>query len=153
MTWRPVNFGKHRGKTLPQIVFSDPDWFFWAIEDDVFKGAQKVEAELIAARAKSIRIPDNAKGDLQAEYLVHQPTGKFAGMDIVPTSRPLHEGSSPAFRKNVIDLSTARSIAPYDKLGCRNLIAAAKHALFGSSSARLTQQKCESFFDTPSNFV
>jgi hypothetical protein len=153
MAWSIVSFGKHKGKTLPQIVFSDPDWFFWATEDGIFKGPLRSEANLVNARAKSIRIPNNANGTLAAEYLVHQPTGKFAGMDIVPTSQPLHQGSSPAFRKQVIDLSTARSIAPYDKLGCKNLISAAKQALFGNRSARLSQQKCELFFDTPSNFV
>jgi len=30
MAWSTLPFGKHKGKTLPQIVFADPDWFFWA---------------------------------------------------------------------------------------------------------------------------
>jgi hypothetical protein len=153
MAWTTLKFGKHEGKTLPQIAFSDPDWFFWAVENAVFKGPLKSEANAIYAKARSIRIPNNGSGNLEVEYLIHQPTGKFAGMDIVPASQPLHQGSSPAFRKKVIDLSTTRSIAPYDKLGCKNLVSAAKHALFGNRSARLSQQKCETFFDTPSNFV
>lgn len=153
MAWTTLQFGKHKGKTLPQVVFSDPDWFFWAIEEGLFKGLLKAEANMINTRARSIRIPNNASGNLEAEYLIHPPTGKFAGMDIVPKSQPLHQGSSPAFRKTVIDLSTARSIAPYDKLGCKNLVSAAKHALFGSSSARMSSERCESFFDTLANFV
>jgi hypothetical protein len=40
MAWSTLNFGKHAGKTLPQIVFADPDWFFWAIETNVFKAIE-----------------------------------------------------------------------------------------------------------------
>lgn len=139
MAWSTLAFGKHKGKTLPQIVFADPDWFFWAIEENVFKGPLRREAERIDARARAIRIPNNTAGNLEAEYLVHPPTGKFGNMEIVPASRPLHQGSSPAFRKDVIDLSVPRNIAPYDKLGCRTLVSSAKYVLFGSTSTRMTK--------------
>ena len=153
MAWSILRFSKHKGKTLPQILFSDPDWFFWAIEENVFKGQLKDEAERIDARARAIRIPNNTRGKLQAEYFVHRPTGKFGDMEIVPASRPLHQGSSPAFRKDVIDLSVPRNIARYDKLGCRTLLSSAKHVLFGSRSARMTKERCETFFDDPKNFA
>ena len=32
MIWTTLNFSRHVGKTLPQILFSDPDWFFWAMD-------------------------------------------------------------------------------------------------------------------------
>lgn len=153
MAWSILSFGKHKGKTLPQIVFSDPDWFFWAIENNVFKGPLRREAERIDARARAIRIPKNTAGDLEAEYFVHPPTGKFGDMEVVPASRPLHQGSSRAFRKDVIDLSVPRKIARYDKLGCRTLVSSAKHVLFGSTSARMTKERCEAFFDNAENFA
>lgn len=153
MAWSTLKFGKHIGKTLPQIVFADPDWFFWAIETNVFNGPLKHESETINVRARAIRIPNNTAGDLQAEYLVHPPTGKFGDMEIVPASRPLHQGSSPAFRMDVIDLSVPRKIASYDKLGCKTLVSCAKCVLFGSSSARMTKERCEMFFDDSTNFV
>ena len=37
MTWSELPFGQRREKTLPQVVLSDPDWFFWAIEKDAFQ--------------------------------------------------------------------------------------------------------------------
>jgi hypothetical protein len=153
MAWSTVSFGKHKGKTLPQIVFADPDWLFWAIEENVFKGPLRREAERIDARARAIRIPNNTAGDLEAEYLVHPPTGKFGNMEIVPAGRPPHEGSSPACRRNVIDLSVPRNISPYDKLGCRTLVSSAKYVLFGSTSTRMTKERCEAFFDNPANFA
>lgn len=152
MAWSTVNFGKHSGKTLPQIVFTDPDWFFWAVEDGIFKGPLANQAKTLNARTRTIRIPENDSGALTAEYYLHQPTGKFAHMEIVPASRPQHEGSSVTFRKDMIDLSVPRQIAPCDKLGCKNLISSVKSVLFGSASARMTKERCEAFLMTSQLF-
>ena len=40
MEWTKLNFGKYIGKTLPQILLSDPDWFFDACETRVFENNQ-----------------------------------------------------------------------------------------------------------------
>ena len=37
MNWTIVNFGKYKGKTLPQIMFIDPDWFFYLMEQNAFE--------------------------------------------------------------------------------------------------------------------
>jgi hypothetical protein len=34
--WTTIDFGKHSEKTLPQVILSDPDWFFWATHNKVF---------------------------------------------------------------------------------------------------------------------
>ena len=31
MSWSTVPFGKYKGKTLPEIIVCDLDWFFWAV--------------------------------------------------------------------------------------------------------------------------
>jgi len=36
MRWSTLKSGKYEGKTLPQVLFKDPDYFFWAIEEGVF---------------------------------------------------------------------------------------------------------------------
>jgi hypothetical protein len=156
MPWSTVDFGKWRnqGKTLPQIVFADPDWFFWAVETKVFdnKGPLRAQAAELFAKATAIRIPGSESKDVAAEYIIHPPTAKFSHMHIVPADRARHEGASGTYRKDVIDLSFARKIAPYDKLGCSSLVSSAKCVLFGSKSARMTQTRCEQFFDDPKNF-
>ena len=153
MPWSIVKFGRHHGKTLPQIVFTDPDWFFWAVEQNIFEGPLRLEAVEIDARARAIRIPNNSTGDLVAEYIGHPPTGKFSHMEIVPKAQPKHEGYSATIRKPVIDLSMPRKFASYDKMGCKNLISSVKYALFGSSSARMNQKRCEAFFDDRTHFA
>jgi hypothetical protein len=34
----PLKGGKYAGRSLPQILFLDPDYFFWAVEKKVFQG-------------------------------------------------------------------------------------------------------------------
>ena len=59
MIWSVLKFGKYKGKSLPQVVFTDPDWFFWAYKRSVFrnKGRLEPESDEINKKACSIRIP------------------------------------------------------------------------------------------------
>jgi hypothetical protein len=57
MAWTILTFGRHRGKTLPQVILSDPDWFFWAVDNDVFQGALATEAVDLEQKATAIKIP------------------------------------------------------------------------------------------------
>ena len=155
MAWTKVRFRRHSGKTLPQILWSDPDWFFWAIEDDAFenKGVLQLEAQDLDYKARNIKIPNNDDGALVVEYFIHQPTGKFSHFEIVPADRPSHEGISRTFRTPLIDMSVPRRIAEYDKLGGKELISSLKFYIFGSHSVRLTKKKCGDFFNDPSYFA
>lgn len=152
MIWSIVNFGRYKGKTLPQILFSDPDWFFNAVEKDFFKDALKSEAQDLLHKAKNIKIPNNEDGGQIVEYVVHQPTGKFSHFNVVSADTPEHEGSSPTFRKPVIDMSVCRSRADYDKWGNKLLIGCIKDYIFGNKDIVLTKKRCGEFFDDPTNF-
>src|SRR5262245_20324937 len=146
MEWSEVYFGKHKGKTLPQILLSDPDWFFWAIEKNAFKNRRVLQSETedLDYKARNIKIPNNNDGTLVVEYVVHQPTGKLSSFHIVQASRP-HEGSTLRFP--VIDMSVPRRMADYDKLGYKHFLSSLKFYVFGNESARLTRKKCEAFFN------
>lgn len=152
MPWSQSKFERHEGKTLPQIIFSDPDWFFWAMEkgESFYWGKLKQEAAEIDRRARRIRIPNNEAGLLQAEYIRHPSTGRFDHMRIVPADQPAHGGFSRTFRLPLIDLSVPHQIAPYDKLGNKNLISSVKCLFFGGG--KTTQKLCETFFDKLENF-
>ena len=155
MSWTKLWFGKHDGKTLPQVLFADPDWFFWAMEDGVFDGKRGLadDARVVNWRARRIRVPTSANGVPQeVEYLIHPPTGRFGDVEVVPADRPLHDGGSPAFRRDCFDLSVPRQIDQYDKTGCTTMIQQLKAYLFGSESYRMTKRRCEAFFDDEDNF-
>ena len=152
MEWIKVNFGKNIGMTLPQVMFKDPDWFFWACEKSVFKGGLEREAEEINRKARSIKVPQNGEEKMVVEYIIDKTTEKFGTMQIVPESRPYHKGSSTFFRSDVIDMSIPRQIYPGDKFGNQNFILALKIILFGNTSYKMTKRRCGEFFENGHNF-
>ena len=53
MRWSVVPFGKHKGKTFPEIILQDPDWFFWALPKLYGKLAD--EAKSLAQKAEQLK--------------------------------------------------------------------------------------------------
>ena len=102
MIWTTLDFGNHEGLTLPQLLFKDPDYFFWMMENpDGFKRSLKLRAQALDLRRKatSIRIPGDGDGDgdgdeelLEIEHMIHYPSRKYAGFIVVPESKPSHQG-------------------------------------------------------------
>ena len=133
MSWSLVTFGKHKGKTLPQIIFADLDWFFWAVENGVFanKGALNREAADIDGKARNIR-PSQGRGEWVVKYIVHVPSEKFLSFSTVPANQTYDEGSGHIFYEDVIDLSFPRRISRYDKLGSKYMVDSLKFCIFGT---------------------
>jgi hypothetical protein len=154
MTWTVVNFGKYAGKALPQIVLRDPDWFFWAVENQIFKSPQlKGEANDIYRKATRIRVTGPKGCKAKVEYAIHPHVNKLADVSVIPESQPQHRGSSPTLVEDVFDLSMARQISPYDKFGGKIIVRSLKHHVFGNGNTRLTRHRCEKFFDDDSHFA
>ena len=153
MNWTPLPFGQHKGKTLPQLAFIDPDYFFWGMNDGVFdQYGLRQEAQVVRKRATHIRIPRRGEHAVVAEYGSDPSRGKFANVEVVPEDRPSHRGSTRTVRLPYFDLSVPRQFAKYDKSGCKLLVAALKVYLFGDPGYCLTKQRCEAFFENDSNF-
>ena len=149
--WNEVNFGKwsDKGKTLPQIVVSDPDWFFWALEEKAYKALQ-AEAEKLARRAKAIKLPAPLAATHCIQYLF-TPDSKFSGFNVIKSDQPEHIGSSSELRRPTLDLSMPRAVKTYDKLGAKLLLKTFKYYWFENKNfARL---KVEAFFDDRTKFV
>ena len=155
MPWTPLSFGRHDGKTLPQLLFTDPDYFFWAYEEGVFdkRGRQlQTEAKRIHSKVTSIRIPQHGLERLQVEYRFYFDDHTSIGFDIVEESSLPHAGATPTERADFIDMSIPRRQRNYDKRGYRIFLRSLKGHLIGNGSARMTQRLCEAFFDDDSNF-
>ena len=80
MSWSVLPFGKYRGKTLPQIIVRDLDWFFWMLPK--FYGRVADEAQDISRKARAIKIPNQDGRDLQVEYR-YDIDGRFRGFTFV----------------------------------------------------------------------
>ena len=155
MNWTKLEFGKHRGLTLPQIMFKDPDWVFWMHTTGFFQNshAHGREADEIYRKSRAIKVPQTGDEKMVAEYIVDPRNHNFRGLDLVPASRPPHQGYSQTFRLPVIDMAKVWEIAKYDKSGYQRLISDLKLYLFGSRRVRMTKQRCEAFFDDDANFA
>jgi hypothetical protein len=64
--WIPMPFGKYRRLTMPQVLFTDPDYFFWL--RGVLKGALPIESEQLARKVCRIRIPKEPSEAFVAHY-------------------------------------------------------------------------------------
>lgn len=154
MPWKTLDFGKHEGSSLPQVLFRDPDWFFWAHGEGILakRPLYRREAEAIYARATSIRIRQDGPERLRVEYLLQPTDGRFAGFEIVEESRPAHHGTTRTHRADHIDMSFPCRLVNYDKLGCAILVGDLKNLFFSDESIRMTRKRCEAFFDDLSHF-
>ena len=155
MNWTKLEFGKHRGLTLPQIMFKDPDWVSWMHTTGFFQNSHVHgrEADEIYRKSRVIKVPQTGDEKMVAEYIVDPRNHNFRGLDLVPASRPPHQGYSQTFRLPVIDMAKVWEIAKYDKSGYQRLISDLKLLLFGSRRVRMTKQRCEAFFDDDANFA
>lgn len=150
--WHEVGFGKWsgKGKTLPQIIVADPDWFFWALENGAFKGALAKQAETLAKRARAIRLPPSCSKTHCIQYVITHD-GKFGGFNVIPADQGPHVGSSSEKRSATLSLEAPRKFAPYDKLGGKLMIKSFKHHWFNDKA--LTKARVETFFDDSANFA
>ena len=149
LTWSQLKFGKHEGKTLPQIMLSDPDWVFWAHDHRIFREPQDAEAEEVAYRARNIKIPKIVPENWRIEYefsLDH----KFVNFSIVDAKTAT---SIAPYNKisTHLDLSLPREMKTYDKLGSKLMLANFRNYYFDGSN--LTKEKCENFFYRSKNFI
>ncbi len=147
MFWTVVPFGKYKGKTLPEIIVRDPDWFFWAAPKLYGKLAD--EAEELARRARTIKIPNLRRKNLQVEYK-YEMGHSFCGFAFVKAGNLQY--SRWATRLPYLDLSWPLRRKKYDKRAGRTMIRDFRIQYFGEHK-RLTKQRCEEFFSNERNFI
>jgi hypothetical protein len=145
MTWTTVPFGQNIGKTLPQIILSDPNWFFWAVK--ILYGPLATEAEALVRRARNIKIPRPNPKKWAVEYR-RDCDGRFLGIDIVKADSHAH----PLFeRLPRLDLAFVRRGNVHDTRDCRKVVSDFRQLYF--DGLNLTKQRCEEFFEDEDNFT
>ena len=150
--WTVVDIGKYQGKTLPQILFKDPDWFFWSVEEDIFNQEPLREEQIeLFKKASNIKIPESYGENSVAAYFYYPGSGKFNGM-IIMNKDEVEKKKYIECTKNVIDLSFVRRLSKYDKGGSKIIIGNVKFYLFGNQSYKMNKKRCEEFFNDELNF-
>jgi hypothetical protein len=151
--WSIINFGRHEGKSFPQILLCDPDWFFWAMDRGVFENRPNLlpEATRLAVMAKHIKIPRPNPQVWQIRYVISHDE-KFLTFEIVENGIEYYLEMYVVLDDH-LDLSFPRRLKTYDKLGYRLFLRKFRYYFFGSERAPLTKKRCEEFFEDRSNFL
>lgn len=153
--WTPMTFGRHDGLTLPQIMFRDPDWFFWAWQATDFMWPSPREAAAVNQRARSIRVPARFPLDTLVEYSIDRRSGRFGGMRLVPVGPAgvsYCGGYNQTFTRDLIDMSVPHKLHDYDKGGMKILVRDLKEIIFAGPGIRMTKSRAEDFFSDDRNF-
>lgn len=142
-----LNFGKHKGKSLSEVILHDPDWFFWAIENHVLDKKPRLAAEArdLNFKARNIKIPKPDTEYWRVNYLFDH-RDKFYGFNLVRVS------SAAEAHPDRLDLSVVYRQKHYDKQGNRFLLRNFKDCYFGYGHGKITKTQCEEFFGNAANF-
>jgi hypothetical protein len=140
----PMPFGRYQGLTLPQILFADPDYFFWL--KGVLKGALASEINELARKACRVKIPKEPAEAFVVEYIFERD-GKFVGFRIVRRDRERYPESHIIRRATHLDFSYLRNRKQYCKGGYLRFLRCFRKSFFGNESARMTKDRCEEFFN------
>jgi hypothetical protein len=144
--WSILNFGKHKGKSLPEVVLRDPDWFFWAVKNKVLgEQGYGAEGQELDFKARNIKIPRPSTEHWRINY-VFDRRGRFSDFTLIQVA------NATEAHPNRLDLSIGYRQKHYDKLGGKLLIKEFKIHYFGSQKAKLSRPRCEGFFDNEANF-
>jgi hypothetical protein len=152
MSWSVVPFGRYKGKTLPEIIVRDLDWFFWVLPK--LYGRLETEARDLGRKVSAIKIPKELGKKLEVEYRYEFDSGselgrRFCGFTFVKgEARP----SQWTTRLPYLDLASPLREKKYDKRVGRILIRDFRLNYFGKRK-RLTKQRCEKFFSNERNFI
>jgi hypothetical protein len=150
MTWTELPFGKYTGLTLPQVLFKDPGWFFWAHTKSLH-GDVAYEVGVLYPKATRIRVPGTEKP--LVEYVTDPRSGGLAVVQLVPDAVGGDGGGSRSFTRPYIDLSIPSQLARYDKTGGKVIVDFLKVTYFGSTGYKMTRERCAALFDDPRNFM
>ena len=150
--WVVYDYGKWKGKgySLPQIVLTDPDWFFHCVAHGKIAQPHIAGAKQLAARATAIKLPASRIADHCISHWIGAD-GKYAGFTIVLKGLPSHLGGSKQILRDNLDLSFPTRWANYDKLGCSLMLGEFKLQWLGRR--RVSQDICERFFNNSANMI
>jgi hypothetical protein len=139
-------FGKYKGKTLPEIIVNDLDWFYWALPK--LYGKLEAEAQDLARKVRAIKVPGPRRKKLEVEYR-YERDDRFRGFSFVKVG--CGDNYRWSTRLPYLDLSRCLR-RQYDKRGGRILLRDFRRYYFGKNK-RLTKKRCEKFFSDRRNFI
>jgi len=143
--------GKYAGRSLPQILFLDPDYFFWAVENQSVSRTFGNRGREAIVEGASYQNSQTGSWKLVCWIFLHAREQVL----LVPICRPRAAGTCRF--KHHEEIKTYRYvrcswIMPLRQERLQRFIKNLKRHLFGNSATRMTAERCEEFFDDRDNF-
>jgi len=147
-----VPFGKYAGKTLPEIIVLDLDWFFWMLPN--LYGRIGREARDLARKLRAIKIPKRHRRKFEVEYRYEFDSGSVFGRRFCSFAFVKGEARPSQWKTRLphLDLAFPLREKKYNKRAGRILIRDFRLNYFGKYK-RLTKARCEEFFSNDKDFL
>ncbi len=147
LRWTIVPFRKYEGKTLPEIIVRDLDWFFWVLPKLYGKLAD--DAQELARKARGIKIPKSDKGKLMSNISLKWDQGSAVFRSLKQIGQKYSRWTT---RLPYLDLSWPLRRKKYDKRAGCIMMRDFRINYFGKHK-RLTKARCEELFSNDRNFI
>ena len=144
-TWTTLPFGRHAGKTLPQVICVDPAWFLWLAGQTSLYGAIAHDATVLHRRTCAIKIPKRRPEKWLVEYC-YDVDQRFVRFDIVRTDSWPYSKYSLRLPVLNMGLIKARFRGEW-----KNFVRDLRRIYFRGKP--MTKERAERFFGDLSNFV
>lgn len=168
MNWSKINFGTNKkvlNKTLPQIMFIEPDWFYTQYEykDSFLRKKFAKEAEMIYKRSRTLK-PLNGHyikyflfcdgtSDGFSPISIQEAETKFK--ECIETGNYCQDigmfDSQQFMIMKRLDMRYPKFLQNYDKKSYKIFLNEIKEYL--SLSKRITEEKAIEFFENDDNFI
>ncbi|QFR39128.1 hypothetical protein A9Q91_02740 [Candidatus Gracilibacteria bacterium 28_42_T64] len=140
-------------KILPQIIFTDPGWFFDTLENGGFKKGYALlkQAEYLNERARNIRIPKDDPSQWRVEYIL-TVSGEYQSFSIVENNLPKRTGLENVIESDRINMYFPMTLPGYCKEWYIPFMSDLISSLFGKQKKLISGELSEIFFCDDSNF-
>lgn len=153
--WTTFNLGCKKERSLPDLAFNDPDYFFWAYKVDAFStaGVPKDEIKEAYNKATNIRILSDTGEKMYAYYSMIEWQHRFKELRIAPKFASwIKLYKDKTIMESVINLEYPSMLMKKDKSGYRKMKTVVFDNLFDRNYRRMPKQLCEEFFSNDKNF-
>jgi uncharacterized protein (DUF3820 family) len=104
--WMPMPFGRYENMSLPQLIMTAPQYFYWLYRDRKLHGKLGHQADIVAGRAAHILPP---LGSLEHEFLFElDEAGGLKRIKLLQTCK--HAKTKRAVRSKHLDMAIILSL-------------------------------------------
>ncbi len=139
--WTPLRFGKHKGKTLPEVICSDPSYFMWAVHKRIFLDKIAREAETLHRRLRGVIAPKQHPDRWDAY-------GYQRSFSSVSVRRKLPAPAVYGPQSDHLNIDMVHVTHPDE---WRDFLRSFRKILFDGE--KMTKRRSEAFFSDESNFI